>query len=89
MQKITPLRNTAEMHKALTQALAPFKTADAVKAELENRNSMLYAMSRILRRYDRAYKAAGNFGWIGVGCITFAEARMVQFQERILRRYDM
>jgi hypothetical protein len=41
-------------------------------------------LSRCTRLYFRSQKAAEKFGFIGVGCITFAEARMVEFQRRAL-----
>ena len=41
-------------------------------------------LGRCFRLYFRSQKAAEKFGFIGVGCITFAEARMVEFQRRAL-----
>ena len=41
-------------------------------------------LGRCFRLYFRSQKAAKKFGFIGVGCITFAEARMTEFQRRAL-----
>ena len=41
-------------------------------------------LGRCFRLYFRSQKAAEKFGFIGVGCITFAEARMTEFQRRAL-----
>jgi len=41
-------------------------------------------LGRCLRLYFRSQEAAKKFGFIGVGCITFAEARLVEFQRRAL-----
>ena len=40
-------------------------------------------LSRCLRRYFRAHMVAEKFGFIGVGCVTFAEARLAEFQRRV------
>ena len=43
------------------------------------------ALGRCLRRYLRAHnKAMEKFGYTGAGCITFAEARLAEFQRRVL-----
>ncbi len=39
---------------------------------------------RCIRLYFRSLRAAEKFGFVGVGCITFAEARMIEFQRRVL-----
>lgn len=39
-------------------------------------------LSRCFKLYLRSQKNAEKFGFIGVGCITFAEARLVEFQRR-------
>ena len=41
-------------------------------------------LGRCFRLYFRSQKAAEKFGFIGVGCITFAEARLAEFQRRVL-----
>lgn len=35
------------------------------------------------RRYFRAEKASEKYGFIGVGCITFAENSLVRFQRKL------
>lgn len=39
-------------------------------------------VARCFRLYFRAQRAAENFGFVGVGCITFAENRLIEFQRR-------
>jgi hypothetical protein len=39
-------------------------------------------LSKCLKRYFAAQEASKAFGFVGVGCITFAEARLVEFQRR-------
>ena len=39
--------------------------------------------ARCFRLYFRSQKAAEKFGFVGVGCITFAENRLVEFQRRV------
>jgi len=41
-------------------------------------------LSRCFRLYFRSLNAAEKFGFTGVGCITFAEVRLTEFQRRIL-----
>lgn len=57
-------------------------TTDEVKAKFADKSSDIYRYGRLFRRYHRAYKAAENFGYVGVGCITFAEERLAIFRRR-------
>ena len=41
-------------------------------------------LGRCFRLYFRSQETAEKFGFIGVGCITFAEARLAEFQRRVL-----
>lgn len=40
-------------------------------------------LSRLFQFYTEQLKVAEKFGYVGVGCITFAENRMREFQRRI------
>lgn len=40
-------------------------------------------LGRCIRRYFAALRAAEKFGFVGVGCITFAENRLIEFQRRV------
>lgn len=42
--------------------------------------------SRLMKRFYEAFHNARNYGFIGVGQITFAEKRMVIFQERLAKK---
>ena len=42
--------------------------------------------TRLMKRYYAAFHAAHKFGFVGVGKVTFAQHRMVQFQERLQRK---
>jgi len=42
-------------------------------------------LRRYWRVYNRAHANAGKYGYIGVGAISFADARLVKFQQRIGR----
>ena len=55
---------------------------EQVESLAKDKSSNVYRFVRLLRRYTRAYKAAANYGFIGVGCITFAEARLDIFRKR-------
>lgn len=44
-----------------------------------DKNSLV---ARCFRLYLRAQKAAEKFGFVGVGCVTFAENRLIEFQRR-------
>ena len=45
-------------------------------------------LTGMLRTYNRSKVTAENFGFVGVGCITFAENRLQQFQKRVAARMD-
>ena len=57
-------------------------TADQVRAEMARRDSRVYVLSRMVRRYYAALDAAPRFGLIGVGAITFAQNRLRAFIKR-------
>lgn len=40
-------------------------------------------ISRCLKRYFDAKRIAPTFGLVGVGCITFAQNRLIEFQRRV------
>lgn len=62
------------------------KNVDEVKAGMEDRSSNIFLLSRITKRFLDAQRVADKFGYIGVGAISFAEARMRQFQVRLAAR---
>jgi len=57
-------------------------TADQARAEMARRDSRIFTLSRMARRYHAALHAAPRFGLIGVGAITFAQNRLRVFIKR-------
>lgn len=57
-------------------------TTAQVHAEMARRDSRVYTLSRMVRRYYAAIDAAPRFGLIGVGAITFAQNRLRAFIKR-------
>lgn len=43
-------------------------------------------ISRAFKLYNRSHEASTKFGYVGVGCITFAEHRVNNFCRRLDRR---
>lgn len=78
------IRNFDELCKAMAKCLHG-KTPDQVKAEVADRQSETFIISRMVQRYMHAQAAAPTFGLIGVGAISFAEHRLQEFQRRIGR----
>lgn len=58
------------------------KEPEQIKAEAATSGTRLNTLRRITRRYHRAADAAKGLGFIGVGTVSFAEIRMVEFQRR-------
>lgn len=58
------------------------KTPEQIKAEMLIKGSRCHIVSRLLKRYHASEAAAKRFGYIGVGCISFAEARTALFVKR-------
>lgn len=59
------------------------KTPDQVRQECDASGSRLNLLSRALNRYHAAEDASKKFGFIGVGCISFAEARLEKFSRKV------
>lgn len=78
------IRNLDDISRCLYSLIATADTHDEIYLAYDTANGK-YLM-RLYNRYFNAKHAAKGFGYVGVGCITFAEARLVQFQERIMRR---
>lgn len=62
------------------------KTVEEVKALRDGRDPAVRRLTMLFRTYIRAQTSALSFGYIGVGCITFAELRMMQAQQRLDRK---
>jgi hypothetical protein len=71
----------ADIFKAMNQAIDGMST-DQIKAAAHDRGSRLYTVMRLHKRYENAYTASAKYGYIGVGCITFAANRVGRFCQR-------
>lgn len=58
---------------------------EAWKAHSENDPEMKF-LRKVWKTYNRAKDNAEKFGFVGVGCISFAEGRVVRYQERLARK---
>lgn len=76
------IKNFDELCKAMYNVIEN-KTPETLKAEDKISGSEVNMIGRIARRYNKACAVAGDFGYIGVGKIAFAENRMREFQRRI------
>jgi glutaredoxin-related protein len=56
-----------------------------IKAAKEDKTSCLSHLWRLHRVYKGAHDRSKNFGYIGVGCISFAQARVKEFNRRVAR----
>jgi len=54
--------------------------------EVANNDPATKFLRKLNATYIRAQVNAVKFGMVGVGCITFAEQRMQQYQERLARK---
>lgn len=61
-----------------------FGNIDLLKDEYDKDRAIIY-FRYLFRVYARSQKSAPKFGYIGVGTITFAEARVTEFQRRVYR----
>jgi hypothetical protein len=59
---------------------------EALKAEVNRKGSPLRLAAARLRRYRKSEAAAESFGFIGVGRISFADARLREFNRRLARK---
>lgn len=83
----TPLRSMSEIGARLS-VLLDGMTPDDVKRQVGQSGSDINLMSRMIRVYNRAYNIAPKFDFIGVGCISFAESRLLTFQRRIANKKE-
>lgn len=60
-------------------------TTEAYKAATKTDKALVY-MVHMVHLYWRAENRAVKYGYVGVGCISFAERFMVEFQARVLRK---
>lgn len=61
-------------------------TPATLAARVKDKADPLAYLARLVRTYFRAQHAAPALGLVGVGCISFAEARLVSFQRRAARK---
>lgn len=80
---MTTYNGLTEVHRAIAAIIAPMSLAQ-VQAACADRTSAVFYLSRLMRRYDSAMRYADRYtDLIGVGAISFAQARMVEFQRRV------
>lgn len=56
-----------------------------IKPAMSDKSSKLYFLNRLYRVYMGAHDRSRNFGYIGVGCISFAQNRVAEFNRRVAR----
>lgn len=64
-------------------------TPDQIKAEIGKSGTKLNVCRRAIRVGNRAEKAAEKFGFVGVGVISFREARLAKFRRLVERRVQL
>ena len=57
--------------------------AEEIREEVAKSGTRCNLVHRALRRYAAAERASLKFGLIGVGCLTFADARLAKFCKRV------
>lgn len=62
-----------------------FDDVERLKSESGKSGSRLNVLFRMVRIYRRSEEAAAGFGYIGVGCISFAQGRLAVFKRRAVR----
>lgn len=73
----------SDVVRAACDIIAPMSLSD-VQREVADRASPLFYMSRMLRRYTSAERYAARYtDLVGVGVISFAQGRLVEFQRRV------
>lgn len=78
------MRTIEEVYKVLADESAGI-SVDVMKARLADKSDPLRIAAMMLRRYWKSEKAAEKFGWIGVGRISFADARLRRMADRIAK----
>lgn len=62
------------------QTLGPL-FLDTVKVEVETEGTKAHYIKKLVDLYHKAQDEASTKGYVGVGCITYAEQALVQYQE--------
>ncbi len=78
MQKVSNFGELCRVMYDLTKE----KDVSEIKTAMADKTTETYFVSRLMRVYMGAQSRAANFGYIGVGAISFAEARLIDFQRR-------
>lgn len=76
------IKDFNDLCKAINEVIKD-KTPAQIETEMADKSSRAYFVSRLMRRYTDAEEESKKFGFIGVGCISFAQARLVEFQRRL------
>jgi hypothetical protein len=75
------IRNLTDICTALAVQWTD-ETPATIKARMADKADPLAYLARLVRVYHRAERRAPALGLVGVGCISFAEARLQLFQRR-------
>lgn len=76
-------------HDSLAVALYELtsnKNGLEIIAERDSKTSNLSYVLRLWKLYIRAKETSKGFGYVGVGCISFAESRLITCQRRLARK---
>jgi hypothetical protein len=81
---MTPSDEPASIHDVYAAINREARAMGQEQAAVEaaRRGSRLNHLVRAVARYYRAKDASKKYGFIGVGCITFAEHRLAVFRRR-------
>ena len=80
------IRNFDEITSALFDKMDQYRDQYGEAAfwpEHAEKDMTLKFIKKLWRTYNRAYDNAKNFGYVGVGCITYAENRVQEYQKRL------
>lgn len=79
------LRTHDDIVKALSDELEnyPLGNNEKLKVDAQTKGTKINTICRFLKIYNRAEDTAEKFGFIGVGCITFAQLRLQTAQRRL------
>lgn len=80
------IRNFTDLTRATFARIEYFEETGGITFERAGTDAPTLFLRALHRRYRKAQHSAPNFGIIGVGAITFAERRMVRYQERLARK---
>lgn len=76
------IKDAKTLYSVLNQAIEG-KSVEFISAEAHKSGTRLNLLSRALGRYHAAMAAAPRFNLIGVGAISFAQARLAKFCARV------